>query len=261
VLRLRATGAALQLPGDVRTDVLLGDWRDVLPGTYDPARTVIVTDPPYGLASTGGAGNGAPGVHGRGRAQTDARSGHETDKGYEDTIPWGQHVRDVLQLLPAKRHVIRGPATMLIRRDHPQPRRVCVEMAEYRRRAALRPGVVPYLWQGWAIYGRLKLERHARQPQGDALTSRSLLQAHEGDLQMRRTSHRALTPYASALWMVETWVDPGDLVLDPFAGHGTIGRAARQFGFDYIGSEIVPEYHKVAVDGFAVERMMMDLGA
>jgi hypothetical protein len=243
----------------MRTEVRLGDWRDVLPGTYDPAHAVVVTDPPYGLAAGGGMGNGAPGVHSRGRAQADTREGHETDKGYEDSIPWAQHVRDVLALLPAKRHVIRGPATCLIRRDHPQPRRVCVEVASYRRRQANRPGVVPYLWQGWAVYGRLKVDRHAKQPTGDAIASRSLLQLNEGDVQMRRTSHRALTPYASALWIVENWVDPGDVVIDPFAGHGTIGRAARQHGFDYLGAELVPEYHAVAVEGFTVERMTMGL--
>jgi hypothetical protein len=36
------------------TDTRLGDWREVLPGTYDPAHAVVVTDPPYGLASSGG---------------------------------------------------------------------------------------------------------------------------------------------------------------------------------------------------------------
>jgi hypothetical protein len=178
-------------------EIRLGRWQDVLPGTYDPARAIVVTDPPYGLAATGGTGNGAPGVHSRGKA--------------------------------------------------------------YRRRAANRPGVVPYLWQGWAVYGRLKVDRHARQPQGDAISARSLLQAHDGDLQMRRTSHRALTPYASALWIVDNWVDPGCVVLDPFAGHGTIGRAARQHGFDYIGAEVDPEYAATAAESFSVERLTMDL--
>jgi hypothetical protein len=246
--------------GGVTTpEIRLGRWQDVLPGSYDPARAIVVTDPPYGLAATGGTGNGAPGVHSRGRAQDDTRPGHETAKGYDDTIPWAEHVRQVLELLPARRHVIRGPATALIRRDHPQPRRVCVEIAAYRRRAANRPGVVPYLWQGWAVYGRLKVDRHARQPQGDAISARSLLQAHDGDLQMRRTSHRALTPYASALWIVDNWVDPGCVVLDPFAGHGTIGRAARQHGFDYIGAEVDPEYAATAAESFAVERLTMGL--
>ena len=68
--------------------ILRGDWHDVLPGTYDPAHAVVVTDPPYGLAAAGGKGNGAPGVS-RGRSQEDDRKGHETGKGYEDTISRG----------------------------------------------------------------------------------------------------------------------------------------------------------------------------
>lgn len=248
--------------GPVTITLHVGRWQDTLPGTYDPARAVVITDPPYGLAAYGPmAGNASPGVHSRGRAQVDTRKGHETEKGYADDVPWARHVEEVLDLLPAKRHVIRGPATALIRRDYPQPRRVCVEVAAYRRRAALRPGVVPYLWQGWAVYGRLQIERHARQASGDALAARSLLQAHEGDIQMRRTAHRALTPYASAIWIVDTWVDPGCVVIDPFMGHGTIGRAARQLGFDYLGAEIVPEFAAVAAEGFAVERLTMGLPA
>lgn len=237
----------------------LGRWQDRLPGTYDPARAIVVTDPPYGLAAHGGTGNGAPGVHGRGKSQADTRRGHETEKGYEDTIPWGQHVAEVLELLPAVRHVIRGPATALIRRDYPQPRRLCIEVAAYRRRAALRPGVVPYLWQGWAVYGRLKLERHKNQPMGDAIASRSLLQRHEGDMKTRRTAHRAITPYAAAAWMIDTWVDPGCVVVDPFAGVGTIGLAARALGFDYIGAEVVEDYFVAAEEALAMERMTLGL--
>jgi len=243
----------------VSAEVLTGRWQDTLVGAYDPARVVVITDPPYGLAAAGGLGNGAPGVHSRGRAQVDVRPGHETAKGYEDTIPWARHVEEVLALLPAKRHVIRGPATALIRRDYPQPRRLCVEVAAYRRRAANRPGVVPYLWQGWAVYGRLQLERHAKPATGDA---------YAGVLPGRRdprhhgpkTNHRALTPYGACLWVVDTWADPGDLVLDPFAGLGTIGLAARTLGFDYLGAELVPEYAAAACEAFRSERLTLGLG-
>lgn len=240
--------------------VTVGRWQDVLPGTYDPARSVVITDPPYGLAAGGRLGVRSPGSH-FGLGAPKGRTRVSVDKGYEDDIPWAEHVREVLELLPAKRYAIRGPATMLIRRDHPQPRRVCVEMAAYRKRAMNRPGIVPYVWQGWAIYGRLKIERHSRPPTGDALASTVLLQRHEGDTHSRRTSHRALTPFAAASWIVETWVDPGDLVLDPFAGHGTIGRAARLHGFDYVGAEINPEYAAVAAEGFATERLSFGLSA
>lgn len=241
--------------------VLEGRWQDVLPGTYDPAMAIVVTDPPYGLEAPNSSGNGAPGIHVRGRLQADERAGHQTAKGYTDVIPWARHVEEVLDLLPAKRHVIRGPATALIRRDYPQPRRVCVEVASYRRRAANRPGVVPYLWQGWAIYGRLQVERHRRQPRGDAYYATTLLQRDQNDSRGRKTAHRGLTPWQSAAWVIDTWVDPGCLVVDPFAGLGTIGLAARTLGFDYLGAELVPEYAAVANEAFTTERLTLGIPA
>lgn len=238
-------------------EVRVGRWQDTLPGTYNPDSAVVITDPPYGLAASGGIGVRSPGSHmGLGRAE--GKTLIETGKGYEDTIPWAEHVREVLALLPAKRHVIRGPATALIRRDFPQARRVCVEVAAYRRRAVNRPGVVPYLWQGWAIYGRLQIERHKRPPTGDALASTFFLQQDQRDFRSR-TKHRALTPFASAAWMVDTWADPGCLVIDPFAGLGTIGLAARTLGFDYLGSELDLEYAKVAAEAFRMERVTLGL--
>lgn len=240
--------------------VIVGRWQDVLPGTYDPAMAVVVTDPPYGLAAGGGTGVRSPGSH-MGLGRTGGKTLLDTEKGYEDTIPWATHVEEVLDLLPAKRWAIRGPATTLVRRDHPAPRRVCVEMASYRRRAANRPGVVPYLWQGWAIYGRLKIDRHKSPPKGDALASPYLLQRETMDHRPKRTTHRAITPFAAAAWIVDTWVDPGCVVIDPFAGLGTIGLAARVHGFDYLGAELVPEYAAVANTAFGTEALRLGIPA
>ena len=39
----------------------------------------------------------------------------------------------------------------------------------------------------------------------------------------------------------------GDLVIDPFAGSGTVCRIAKELGRDFLGFEISPEYHKYAV--------------
>jgi len=140
------------------------------------------------------------------------------------------------------------------------PRRVCIEVAAYRRRAANRPGVVPFLWQGWAIYGRLQVERHRRAPIGDAFQSNLLLQRdpRQGGA---KTQHRALTPFAAAAWIVETWTDPGCTVVDPFAGLGTIGLAARTLGFDYIGAELVPEYAAAANTAFETEAITLGIPA
>lgn len=215
-------------------EVRAGDWRDVLPGTYDPTHAVVITDPPYGLQGVDNASRG-PGSHGDRPAMY--------DKGYPDDTPWRQHVADVLALLPAVRHVIRGPATAVIRHDYPQPRRLCIEASMYRRRDAHRPGVVPYLWQGWCVYGRLRIGRRARVPVGDAQQVRPFVD----DGMRRGRGHGGITPYASALWMVETWADPDMVVIDPYAGTGTIGRAALALGFDYLAAEVVPRWHAEAV--------------
>jgi hypothetical protein len=217
--------------------VMVGRWQDTLPGNYDPTTAVVITDPPYGLAAGGGIGHMGLGVKG-------GYTRVQVEKGYEDTIPWSQHVEEVLDLLPAKRHAIRGPATALIRRDFPQPRRVCIEVASYRKRALNRPGIVPYLWQGWAVYGRLKIDRHARPPKGDAYASSFLLQRETTDCRPKRTAHRALT---------------GCTVIDPFAGLGTIGLAARLHGFDYIGAELDPEFAAVANTAFETEALPLGL--
>jgi DNA methylase len=215
--------------------VRLGDWRDVLPGTYDPARSVVITDPPFGLSAPGGVAVRAPGSH---------LATEDGGRGYPDQLSWAEHVRQVLELLPAVRHVIRGPSTALIRRDYPAPRRLCVELSAYRKRSAHRPGVIPYLWLGWAVYGRLLVGRHDRVPAGDGLLIRPYV---DDGLRTEGTGHRGITPYSAALWIVETWADPGMTVLDPFAGTGTIGRAAGALGLDYLGAEIVPRWHAEAL--------------
>ncbi len=42
--------------------------------------------------------------------------------------------------------------------------------------------------------------------------------------------------------------DPGDLVLDPFLGSGTVAVVSREMGRDYLGFEIVPEYFEFVRD-------------
>ena len=47
-------------------------------------------------------------------------------------------------------------------------------------------------------------------------------------------------------WLVKWWSDPGETILDPFCGSGTIVLAAKNHGRDAIGIEINPEYAEMA---------------
>jgi DNA modification methylase len=53
-------------------------------------------------------------------------------------------------------------------------------------------------------------------------------------------------PIAVMRWLERLVTPPGGLVLDPFAGSGTGGCAARLEGFRYVGIERDPEFVPIA---------------
>jgi DNA modification methylase len=54
--------------------------------------------------------------------------------------------------------------------------------------------------------------------------------------------HSAAFPQALPRWFIELFTDPGDTVLDPFAGSGTTLAAALALGRNAIGVELAPAY-------------------
>lgn len=199
--------------------IIHGRWQDVLPGTYDPATAVVITDPPFGLSGKTGRGAMA-------------------DKGYQDDTPWTDHVTEVLDNLPAARYVIRGPGSGLLELER-RPRRLCIEVSAFRPRGRTIAGVVVHLWLGWGVWGRLRIGYrrtvaedvwHITNPYDDPGTP-----SKRG---YSRGDHGGVTPYAAAWMAVQTWAEPEWTVLDPFAGVGRIGRACATRGIAYLGAEV-----------------------
>jgi site-specific DNA-methyltransferase (adenine-specific) len=54
--------------------------------------------------------------------------------------------------------------------------------------------------------------------------------------------HPTQKPLALMKWIIETYTQPNDIILDPFAGSGTTLVACAELGRKYIGIEISPEY-------------------
>ena len=65
------------------------------------------------------------------------------------------------------------------------------------------------------------------------------------DTQYRNT-HPTVKPEALMRWLVRLITPSGGLVLDPFTGSGSTGKAAVLEGFDFVGCELTPEYLPIA---------------
>lgn len=61
----------------------------------------------------------------------------------------------------------------------------------------------------------------------------------------KAVDHPAKMPYAMAHDHIVSWSNPGDVILDPFAGSGTTGIAALELGRKFIGIEISEEYFEI----------------
>ena len=55
----------------------------------------------------------------------------------------------------------------------------------------------------------------------------------------------------------QSWTNPGDVALDPFAGSGTTLQAAKLLNRRYVGIEVNPEYVKIINARLAQETSQM----
>lgn len=76
-----------------------------------------------------------------------------------------------------------------------------------------------------------------------------------------KREHPTQKPIDLMLMLVRDFTDPGDLILDPFAGSGTTGVAAIRLGRRFIGWEKDPKYHAIAVKRLTAAREQLELCA
>jgi site-specific DNA-methyltransferase (adenine-specific) len=68
-----------------------------------------------------------------------------------------------------------------------------------------------------------------------------------------KSEHPTKKPLALMLEIVSDFTDPGETVLDPFAGSGTTGVAAIRLGRHFVGIERDPKYFALAVERLRAE--------
>jgi hypothetical protein len=67
-----------------------------------------------------------------------------------------------------------------------------------------------------------------------------------GSITMRKNTHPTVKPTSLMRYLVRLITPPGGLVLDPFTGSGSTGKAAVIEGFRFVGIEREPEYAEIA---------------
>jgi hypothetical protein len=77
-------------------------------------------------------------------------------------------------------------------------------------------------------------------------TSKASQSDRNGGLGLDRSSHPTVKPLDLMRWLVRLVTPPGGVVLDPFMGSGTTGRAALIEGFHFVGIEKEREYFEIA---------------
>ena len=71
--------------------------------------------------------------------------------------------------------------------------------------------------------------------------------------------HPTQKPIALLKWLIATYTNAGDIVLDPVMGSGTTGVACARLGRDFIGIEKDAAYFDVASKRIAAERQKLAL--
>ncbi len=74
-----------------------------------------------------------------------------------------------------------------------------------------------------------------------------------------RPDHPTPKPVDLMLALISDFTDPGDIVLDPFAGSGTTGVACLRLGRRFIGCELDPRYAAIATERLQAEERGLSL--
>ena len=205
------------MPGEYTNKILRGNCLEILKHLPAASVDLILTDPPYGM-------NYRPRTFG--------------PIPFDTTTDWfPEFIREAYRVLKPDRHIY------VFTNDYSiGPFRAGMESAGFTLKRTL-------VW--------VKDQHTAWDLRGDyANRTEFILFAHKGRraLEGRRESNvllfprvvRRLHPTEKPLplmrFLIEKSTLPGELVLDPFAGSGTVCLAAKEAGRRYCGLEISPEY-------------------
>lgn len=100
---------------------------------------------------------------------------------------------------------------------------------------------------GNSVYGKLRNVTTNPEPRGDIGSAARFFYCAKASKKDRGTNnHPTVKPTDLMAYLVRLVTPPGGLVLDPFMGSGSTGKACMREGFRFIGCELSAEYAAIA---------------
>lgn len=206
-----------------------GDNRDILPGLEDQSVDCVITDPPYterthGMAKTNkGAGHGVKAVNFAAFTEDDLQTalsecGRVTRRWVVATLDYA-HAFALDAEPPTGLRSLRVGVWV---KTNPMP-----------QISADRPG------QGWEAISFMHRDDVKPAWHGGGKSGVWTFPVQQGE------GHPTVKPLPMVADWVRLFTNPGDLILDPFAGSGTTLRAAKDEGRSAIGVELDERYCEV----------------
>lgn len=224
-----------------------GDALELLPEIEDGTVDILVTDPPYNISSEFVL-----------TRQDDAEAKYAGGNRSHDFGEWDHDQITVEDWLPLIEPALSETAVVVIMYDYFRLTDV-VETMESLGWEPRQPIVwhkanpVPQghavKWQEAAEIGIIGTvnEGQGHNYQADEGQRHNVVESPlcQGD---ERTAHPTQKPVELVKPVLRWWTEPGDLVLDPFMGVGTVPAVAKEFGRSYIGIEQDQSYYETAVE-------------
>ena len=228
---------------DDRVTLYHGDCREVMATMPDRHVHAVLTDPPYterthGMAKTNkGKGHGVKALDFAAVTDDDLRAmlaecGRVSSGWVVATLAY-QHALVFDQEPPAGLRTLRVGAWV---KTNPMP-----------QISADRPG------QGWEAIVYMHREDEKPRWNGGGRSGNYVLPVKQGE------GHPTSKPLAMVADWVEKFTDPGDTILDPFAGGGTTLLAARNLGRHVVGMEVEERYCELIASRLSQGALDFDL--
>lgn len=221
-----------------------GDCITGLRTLADRSVDVTITDPPYEAEAHEKGKRQNPG-HGRGKEERGKKYQRVVDEEF-DFLPITEEQRNNVSREIAR--VTRKAALVFCQAEAVHLWRVALDRSglTYRRTIPwVKPDAMPSLhgrWPGQAFEALvLCMRRSAVVPIGGKA------RYYECSRERGETrAHQTAKPLALMIDIVSDFSEPGDLVLDPFAGSGTTGVACNMLGRHFVGWELSEEMYAIA---------------